>query len=127
MINVPIIFAKALLAADSDCEKKFLGLNPWYHYLEVQGKKDCEIVGFNILPPNSDVPLILLAVIDGLLKIAGMVAVAYVIIGAITLITSDGNPDKVKGARDTIINALIGLATVLIAIAFVTYLGSRLA
>lgn len=119
LLNLLAVFPK-------ECEKTFLGLKPWYHYLEGD-KATCEVKNFNVLPPNSDLPLIFLAIIDDLLRIAGMVAVAFVIVGAINLITSDGAPDKAAKARETVINALLGLAIVLVSVAFVTFLGNRLA
>jgi hypothetical protein len=111
-------------SAAADCSSNFFGLRPWYHYLQLD--EQCNIVKFKFFPPNSDVPLVLLAIIDDLLRIAGMVAVIFVVFGAIKFITSDGNSDKATQARDTVINALIGLAVALIAIAFVAFLGRRL-
>jgi hypothetical protein len=111
-------------SAAADCSSNFFGLRPWYHYLQLDDQ--CNIVKFKFFPPNSDVPLVLLAIIDDLLRIAGMVAVIFVVFGAIKFIMSDGNSDKATQARDTVINALIGLAVALIAIAFVAFLGRRL-
>jgi len=113
------------------CNHAFLGLVPWYHYLSpdtTAGSDKCS-VHFNLLPNSgpSSLPLVLLAVIDDLLRIAGMVAVFFVITGAVKFITSDGNPEKVAAARQTIINSLIGLAIALTAIVFVSFLGGRLA
>lgn len=120
MLNLLTNFAKTA----EECSSGFLGLRPWYHYLKLDDK--CEIVDFKFFPPKSDVPLVLLAIVDDLLRLAGIVAVAYVIIGAVSFMTSDGNPDKASKARDTVINALIGLAIAMIAIAFVSFLGNRL-
>ena len=108
----------------TDCASNFFGLRPWYHYLQLDDQ--CNIVKFKFFPPNSDIPLVLLAIIDDLLRIAGMVAVVFVIFGAIKFITSDGNSDKASQARDTVVNARIGLAIAVIAIAFVSFIGSRL-
>ena len=107
-----------------DCSSGFLGLRPWYHYLQVDG--NCEIKDFKFFPPNSDIPLVLLAIVDDLLRIAGIVAVAFVIVGAIKLITSEGNSENVVQARGTIINALIGMVIAMTAIVFVSYLGRKL-
>jgi hypothetical protein len=115
----------------AECTNGFLGLKPWYHYLELDS--NCDIKDFNFFPPNgddplikSDVPLVLLAVIDDLLRIAGLVAVAFVIIGAINYITSQGNPEDTAKAQSTIVNALIGLAISIVAVAFVSFIGSKL-
>ena len=115
----------------------FLGLRPWWYYLpdskfDTGGKfsdDKCNIVNFVILPgggQRSDIPLVLLAVVDDLLRIAGMVAVGFVIVGAVQYITSQGEPDKTAQAQSTIINALIGLAIAVVAVAFVSFVGFRL-
>jgi hypothetical protein len=123
MINVPF----NLLALDS-CQKghDFLGLIPWYHYLPADRFEGCDIKHFEVLGSNSDIPLVLLAVVDDLLRIAAIVAVAFVIVGSIQLITSQGNPEDTGKAQSTIVNALIGLAVAIIAAAFVSFLGHKL-
>jgi hypothetical protein len=119
MIQLPLLFADT-------CIHSFFGLRPWYYYLKLTGPPSCDIVSFKLLPPNSDVPLVLLAIIDDLLRIAAMVAIAYVIVGAAGFIGSDGNPDKAHKARETVINSLIGLAIAVVAISFVSFIGHRL-
>jgi hypothetical protein len=123
-------------AAPAECEKQFFGLQPWYHYLpandfgNVKGSPDpCNInSNFSLLPGSGsgDLPLILLAVVDDLLRIAGMVAVGFVIYGAIQYIASQGSPDATAKAQSTIINALVGLAMAIVAITFVSFLGRSL-
>ena len=102
----------------------FFGLTEWYRYLDSEtdalGKCVPTIDGFN------DFWLIGLAVIDSLLKIAGMVAIGYVIYGGIQFVLSQGQPDKVKSARETILNAVIGLAIALVAVSVVSYIGNTL-
>lgn len=117
-----------LLFADA-CDKSggFLGLVPWYHYITLSS--GCEVRDFNLLPSGgqpSDVPLVLLALVDDLLRIAGILAVGFVIYGGIQFIGSQGNPEQTSKARSTIINALLGLALAMVAVAFVSYLGNRL-
>jgi Type IV secretion system pilin len=108
----------------------FLGLVPWYHYLKASSfDADCSLNSFHVLPSDkvpSDIPLIMLAVIDDLLRIAGIVAVAYVLIGAIQYIISQGSPDKTEQARSTIINALIGAAIATVAVVFIGFVGNQL-
>lgn len=105
----------------------FLGLRPWYHYInDAAHFNHCEIKKFKFLPPGSDVPLVLLAIVDDLLRVAALVAIAYVIVGAIKYITSQGNPEASAQAQSTVINALIGLAIAMIAIVFVSFIGGTL-
>ena len=123
--------------APPGCENDFFGLKGWYHYLPssdfgvtINGHTDkCALnSGFTFISSNSasDLPLIILAVVDDLLTIAGIVAVAFVIYGAVQYIASQGSPDQTARAQSTIINALIGMAVAIIAIAFVSFLGNKL-
>lgn len=121
------LFAKT----GAQCSKAgFLDLKPWYHYLKNM-EADCTIRNFNLLPEpggrGSDLPLVLLAVIDDLLRLAGLIAVIFVIYGAVLYTTSQGNADQTSRAQSTIINALAGLVITIVAVAFVTFIGGRLA
>ncbi|CAN5123690.1 hypothetical protein BH09PAT3_BH09PAT3_3250 [soil metagenome] len=131
------MFGQFLFAAG--CAKHtFLGLVPWYQYLDYgniritnnSGETNfCGVREFNVLPTSgtSDIPLILLAVVDDLIRIAGLVAVIFIIYGAVMYATSQGNPDQAGKAQSTILNALGGLALAIIAVAAVSFIGNRLA
>lgn len=126
------------------CAHSFLGLKPWFAYLpdkgtDSEGKEinmfdeNCQVVGFHLLPDGSatgsnksHLPVVLLAIADDLLRIAGLVAVAFVIVGSAKYITSQGEPDRAKQARDSIINALIGLAIAIVAAGVVSFIGNKL-
>jgi len=116
-----------------DCGKpRLLGVFvPWYEYLNI-AKDDtgsCAVEEFTLLPKNkqsSDVPLVVVAIVDDLLRLAGLIAVIFVIYGGVQYATSQGNPDAASKAQSTILNALIGLAVAMVAVAFVTYLGRTL-
>jgi hypothetical protein len=54
-------------------------------------------------------------VISIVLLIAGVLAVLYLIWSGIQYITSAGNPDKAKAARQGIINAVIGIVVIVAA------------
>lgn len=124
------------------CKHDFLGLEPWYQYIgvELDSSGTCEVKCFNIFdqgggvgqPANtcgqtkSDIPLILLAVIDDLLRIAGLAAVAFVIYGAFEYVGSQGNSEVTARAQSMILNALIGLAIATTAIVIVNFLGNNL-
>jgi hypothetical protein len=107
----------------------FLGLKAWYYYLPQSDFDGCNVRTFNFLPNSSnqaDLPLILLAIIDDLLTIAGIVAIAFVIMGAFRYVTSQGNPEDTAKAQSTIINALVGTAIAITAAVFVNFLGKTL-
>lgn len=110
----------------------FFGLEPWYQYIPVQIVKDdngnthCDIASFNVSGNASGFLLIALALLDDLLRIAGLVAIGYTIFGGFKYITSQGEPSETAAARSTILYALIGLAVALIAVAVVSFIGSKL-
>lgn len=102
------------------------GLPTWYKYLDgeiVNGQ--CEIANVDITNPEMFLP-IGLAVMEILLRIAAMVAVAFVVYGGFQYMTSQGEPDKTKSAKDTILNAVIGVLIALFATAIVRFIGARL-
>ncbi len=101
---------------------------PWYKYLPgetVDGK--CSPVFPKTSKTNYDlgkgVPLILMAIIELLLRISGLIAVGFIIFGSIQYITSQGSPDSLKGAKSTITNAIVGLVIAMVATGFVQFLG----
>ncbi|HSX46176.1 MAG TPA: hypothetical protein VLG27_04220 [Candidatus Saccharimonadia bacterium] len=117
-------------ASPAGCEKSFLTLHTWYHYLPTNDfNKGCDVIKFTLFPVGgvkSDVPLVLAAVIDDLLQIAGLVALGFVIVGAIKYIGSQGSPDATASAQGTVINALIGLAIAITGVVFVNFIGNTL-
>lgn len=137
LLSLPLLLIGAIsmpMTAHAACsnEGSFLGLPTWYQYLERSDDASggCEITG----PNNTDGKLnwalaasyVALAVVEILLRIASLVAVGYVIYGGIKYIMSQGDPEKAKTARQTIISALIGLVVAIAAAAIVRFLGNRL-
>lgn len=119
---VSILFALAACKPST-----FFGLVPWYQYLPLDSS--CQLNGhFTLLDKggHSDILLILLAVVDDLLRIAGLVAVGFIIYASINFITSQGNPEDAASARKTAINALIGLVIATVAVGLVSYIGNTL-
>lgn len=105
---------------------EFFGLIPWWQYLPKDDfDNGCNIVHFDVLH-GSDVPLVLLAIVDDLLRIAGLVAVIFVIYGAIKYTASQGDPEGVAKAQSTVINALVGMVIAMVAVAFVSFISNRL-
>jgi TRAP-type C4-dicarboxylate transport system permease small subunit len=110
-------------AASANCYNTFLGLVHWYQYLPLG--QQCQ-VQLNLPKDLDKVWLIGIAGLEDLLRIAGMVAVAYVIYGGIRYITSQGEPEHTRAALSTIINALVGLSIAIVAASFVGFLGNSL-
>jgi hypothetical protein len=125
---------KILAVAPAHCEKSFFGLVTWYHYLPKGDFKNCSITNFTFLPTHtitgtnipSDIPLVLLAIVDDLLRVAGIVAVGFIIYGGYQYVGSQGQSEKTARAQNTVTDALIGLAIALVAIAAVSFLGNKL-
>lgn len=124
------VFAAPTVSASShpNCEAErgsFLGLPTWYKFLpyeearndENQGLGFCEIK----FDATKDAPKVLLAVFEILLRIAGMAAVIFVIVGGFQYILTQGEPDKAKAAKGTIVNALIGLVIAISATVIVNF------
>ena len=63
---------------------------------------------------------------DFLLRVAALVAVAFVIIGGFKYMTAQGEPAGVKSATQTLVGALVGLVIAIIATAVVSFIGNRL-
>ena len=57
---------------------------------------------------------------------AGAIAVVMIMISGITLITSNGDPAKVKKSRDTIFYAVVGIFVVLLSRSIVIFIVGRL-
>lgn len=136
------------IVATNTCKTAtFFGLIPWYQYLNISPDPNLPAPAATASDPNPSPPctvsfnlagnggkisnlneiwLVGLAVFDDLLRVAGMVAVVFVIYGGVRYITSQGEPEATKAAQGTIINALIGLAIAIVAATTVAFIGSSL-
>lgn len=127
MSLMTVLPALSNFARDEACYKNgFFGFPHWYQYLDVDMSNPtntCQVVNFNF---PGDLTLVGLAALDMVLRLAGMVAIGFVIYGAIQYITSRGEPDGVKNAQNTILNALIGLTIALLSTGIVHFIGDRI-
>ena len=69
-------------------------------------------------PKNTEFDVV--ALLNWVYAFAGLVAVGFIVYGAISYLTAQGEPGKIKQASQTIAYAIVGLLIVLIATA-VTY------
>jgi ABC-type Fe3+ transport system permease subunit len=109
--------------ATSCSGSSFFGLPTWYTYLP--GK----IVAHQCVPQFtslSDTWLVVAAIIEILLRLAAIIAVAMVIIGGVTYTTSQGNPENTAKARNTIMYALAGLLLAISAAVLVSFMAKSL-
>lgn len=111
-------------ASKAACSKnKFFIFDPWWKYLDVTRDNGICNVKFDF---PYDLTLVGLALLDDALRLIGLVAAGYLIWGGIQYTTSQGEPDGIKRAQETILNALIGIVLALISIPIITFLGSQL-
>lgn len=112
----------------------FLTFPTWYKYIktgktDVNGKctiPDIQLTNTKGVFNGGGILLILLSIVDILLNLAGLIALGFIVYGGIRFVTSQGSSDGTKQARETVLNAIIGLVIATIAIATVTFLGDRL-
>lgn len=102
----------------------FFGFPVWWKYIK-QGEQD----GLGNCVPKVTFPEgfwpIAFAVVDMLLYLAGILAVIFIIVGGFAYMTAGGNPEKAAEARKKVFNAAVGLVIVLLATAFVAFVGRR--
>lgn len=102
----------------------FLGFPNWYRGLQCQAANDnrgTEVVFTGI----NDTWLIVANVVDILIRIAGLLAVLFIIYGGIRYIISQGQPENIQAAKRTLTNAVIGLALAILASTIVGFIASR--
>lgn len=116
-------FPSLYLACDLG-NNSFLGLPPWWLYL--QGVPDGAGGCSPAFTKPGDILPIGLAIINILLHLAGFVAVIAVIVSGVSYILAIGNPEKITSSRKGIQNALIGLAIAMIAAQIVSFIGKAL-
>lgn len=103
----------------------FFGLPHWYQYLDgetegLSGKCIPAIKNIN------DFWAIALAIVDILLRVGGILAVAYVVYGGFRYVTSQGEPERTTEAKNTLVNAVVGLVIVIFAIVIVNFVGTHI-
>lgn len=79
----------------------------------------------NITLPG-DIWNIGLALIDIMVRVAGIAVVFFIIYAGINYITSQGNAEKAVAARKRIINSLVGLAIIITASVAVAFIGNTI-
>lgn len=70
---------------------------------------------------QGDLPQVILRIINYVLAIVGVIALAYLVYGGFMYITSAGNEDKVEVAKTIIISSVIGVVVIGVAAAIVNF------
>jgi len=121
------------------------GIPPWYKYLPGEiviqqtldgsgGLEEVEVCQPVIKKdassekaiPKKAILLIVAAVLQMLISVAGLAALGYLIYGGFMYLTSNGNAEQVKNAGSTMLNAIVGLAIAISATTLVNYLATNL-
>jgi len=110
-------------ACEAGSASSFLGFPTWHRGFPCDDKGNIKIEGGS---PFDIVVKIALNIIDIALRLAGIVAVGFVIWGGFQYVISQGEPEKAKKALRTILNAVIGLVITMVAAVVVTFIVSRL-
>jgi hypothetical protein len=116
-----------LFAVNTGCKLQgggFFGFPHWYKYLD--GIQDVNGVCTPHLNGINDIWLVVAAVIEILLRVAVILSFIMVIYGGVNYITSQGEPDKTSQAKNTIVNALLGLAIAVLAASIVAFIAGRI-
>ena len=106
------------VSAQDECGKagrSFLGIPSWD-----RGLGDCENIGINDLVKDDKANPILVVtfnIMEAIIRIAGMVAIAFLIVAGFKYVLSEGNPQKAAEAQSTAINALIGMVIAVLGVA----------
>ena len=138
-VALSIFSMNGIASAACGQDKKFFGLPTWYKYLEFD--QNCEIkIKERIVTYDSKgkvkkvndqinfktIWLILFAVVEIILRLAGFLAFVFVLVGGFKYVLSQGNPEKTANALQTIKNALIGVIIAIVASQLVSFLVGRL-
>lgn len=70
---------------------------------------------------SDDLPNVIVNILNGIIGVAGFIAVIWIIIGGVSYMTSSGDPSKTKKARDTILYACIGLIICVLSFVIVNF------
>lgn len=70
---------------------------------------------------TNTLPNVIVNILNGVIAVAGVIAVVFVIVGGVQYMTSSGDANKVKKAKDTILYAIIGLIVCVLSFAIVNF------
>jgi len=129
LIASPIMAVATPLPAtvSAACDDRVLGFPPWYKGLTSGAK--CEIAGPDVNDENGlrkFITKIIVNIIEIGLVLVGYIAVFFILFGGFQFLTGGSNPAQIEKARKSILNAVIGLAIAIGAIAIVNLLIGRI-
>ena len=112
-------------------EEKAGGASSSYYYVYAKHQGDCSQAGVVISNPDicsgDELSDIIKKIVNAVIFIIGIVAVVMIILGGVNYATSQGDPQKVKKGKDTILYGIIGLVIAILAYAIVNFVIGALA
>lgn len=87
------------------------------------GKGPCPAVNTAIGPISTDPGGVVSSIMSILLSFAGVVAIFLIIGAGYQMMTSQGNPEKVKEARERLTSAIVGLLFLIFSVAILQIIG----
>lgn len=75
---------------------------------------------------QSTIGRVMSIIVQTMVLVVGGISVIMIVVGGIRYVTSGGDPNGTKGAKDTIIYALVGLVVALVAQGLVTFVLSKI-
>ena len=101
----------------------FLGFPKWYKGLK-GGAPETDPCNPQ-LESLSDIWLVVINFIEILLRLAGLLAIGFIIYGGIMFVISQGEPERIKNARSILANAITGLIIAILATTIVNFIAGR--
>lgn len=123
---IHLYFLLTHFAAGCAPTSKF-GIPTWYKYINgrtVRG--ECVLLGNFDLNKLDRLPAIGLGLVEILLFFAGIVAIGAITYGGFRYVLSQGEPENTTIAKNTVLNAVIGLLIAISATVIVRFLGRKL-
>ena len=113
-------------------------LTPWYKYLdgeiveitELDSSGNPSVVREDCRPTfdNDNIAITVtkvgVALVELMLRLGGFLALGFIVWGGIKYIISQGEPDGINSAKNTLTNAIIGLIITLLAIGITQFIGN---
>lgn len=132
MLSLLVLFPVTAHAAECNPAKSnFFAMPTWHKYLEHSTDTyGCTVElptetvdGVKKVDVQASVLRIAVAVFEIIIRFAGIIALIFVVYGGFQYVISQGEPDRLKAARTTLINALVGLVIALSATVIVRLVG----
>lgn len=128
---MPMVYFSQSAYADSGCtgNETFFGLPAWYRGLVTSGENGCQIkeIGPNDSKNKHEITIeqfvwtVVANVIDMGFRIAGLVAMAFIIYAGYQYMIAAGDPGMLANAKKSLTNAVVGLVIAILASTIVTF------